>query len=324
MPKTFFVTRRIPQAGLDCLKAAGDVIVNEFDRNCTAPELLAIGKNADGWLTMLTDRIDAATILACPKLRGIANYAVGFNNIDISACTRQHIGVSNTPDVLTDATAEIAFALILASARRVVEADAFLRAGRWTGWEPMQFLGAQVCGRTLGIVGAGRIGARVAEMAAGFDMRIMYTARKRKPELEHSTGALYASLEDILRQADVISLHAPLTDQTRHLIGDAQLGIMKAGAILINTARGPLIDEAALLRALREKRIRAAGLDVFENEPSVSSELMKLTNVVLLPHIGSGTEETRTRMAVMAADNLIAMVEGRAPANPVNPEVWNR
>lgn len=322
MAHQFLVTRKIPQAGLEALKAAGEVIVNEKDRNLTPTELLELGQHADGWLTMLTDHIDSAMIEACPKLRGIANYAVGFNNIDIAACTRHTIGVSNTPDVLTDATAEVAFALILATARRVVEADAFLRTGRWIGWEPMQFLGTQICRQTLGIIGAGRIGTRVAEMATGFHMRILYTARNRKPELEQSTGAMYAPLTDILRQADFISLHAPLTAETRHLIGAQQLQLMQPGAIVINTARGPLIDEMALLRALREKRIRAAGLDVFEHEPKVATELMELKNVILLPHIGSGTEETRTRMAVMAAHNVIAMVEGRRPDNPVNSEIW--
>ena len=320
----FLVTRRIPQAGLDCLKAAGGVIVNPHDRNLTGRELLKMGRDADGWLTMLTDRIDLELIQACPKLRGIANYAVGFNNIDISYCTSHKIGVSNTPDVLTDATAEIAFALILSAARRLVEADVFLRSGRWAGWEPMQFLGADTCGRTLGIVGPGRIGSRVAEMAAGFRMRILYTARNRKPELERSTGAVYCALDELLRQSDFVSLHAPLTTETRHLIGAEQLRLMKPGAILINTARGPLIDEAALLRALKEKRLRAAGLDVFENEPKVTPGLTELKNMVLLPHIGSGTEETRSRMAVVAAENLIAMVEGRRPANAVNPAVWEQ
>ena len=319
----FLVTRRIPQAGLDCLQSAGEIILPAQDRNLQASELLALGKNADGWLTMLTDSIDADMIQACPKLRGIANYAVGFNNIDISACTEHNIGVTNTPDVLTDATAEIAFALILSTARRVVEADGFLRTGQWTGWAPLQFLGTNICGQTLGIVGAGRIGTRVAEMAAGFRMRILYTARNRKPALERSTGAVFATPEELLRQADYVSLHAPLTAETRHFITAEQLRLMKPNAILINTARGPLIDEQALLQALKEKRLRAAGLDVFENEPNITPGLMELKNVVLLPHIGSGTEATRERMAVMAAENLIAMVQGRRPANPVNPEVWD-
>ncbi|MGC9258814.1 MAG: 2-hydroxyacid dehydrogenase [Phycisphaerae bacterium] len=323
MAYKFLVTRRIPQAGLDCLRAAGEVIIHEPDRNLRTSELLALGKNADGWLTMLSDSINATLIQACPTLRGIANYAVGFNNIDISICTQHNIGVTHTPDVLTDATAEIAFALILATARRVVEADGCVRTGQWTGWAPLQFLGTNICGQTLGIVGAGRIGTRVAEMAAGFQMRIIYTARNRKPALERSTGAVFAATAELLRQADFVSLHAPLTAETRHLIGAEQLRLMKPNAILINTARGPLIDEPALLQALKEKRIRGAGLDVFENEPQLTPGLTELKNVVLLPHIGSGTEETRTRMAVMAAEDLIAMVQGRRPAHPVNPEVWD-
>ncbi len=324
MPHRFLVTRRIPQAGLDRLTAAGEVIVNPHDRGLTRQELLDLGGNADGWLTMLTDVIDASVIQACPKLRGIANYAVGFNNIDLAACTKNNIGVSNTPDVLTDATAEIAFALMLATARRVVEADAFLRSGQWSGWAPLQFLGVGICGKTLGIIGAGRIGTRVAEMASGFRMRIVYSSRSRKPELERCTGAIYMALENMLSQSDFVSLHSPLTPETQHLIGARQLQMMKSRAILINTARGALVDEAALINALREKRIGAAGLDVFEHEPKISSELGALKNVVLLPHIGSGTEETRSRMAVIAAENLIAMVEGRMPANPVNQATHNR
>jgi glyoxylate reductase len=307
---------------LDRLKSAGEVVLNPHDRSLTGPELLEMGGDADGWLTMLTDVIDASVIEACPKLRGIANYAVGFNNIDVAACTKHNIGVSNTPDVLTDATAEIALALLLAAARRVVEADEYVRSGQWTGWEPMQFLGTGICGKTLGIIGAGRIGSRVAEMAAGFHMRIMYTARSRKAELEASTGAILMDMEALLAQSDFVSLHAPLTSDTRHLMGAKQLALMKPQSILINTARGALVDEEALVRALREKRIAAAGLDVFEYEPKITAGLAALKNVVLLPHIGSGTIETRTRMALMAADNVLAMVKGQRPAHAVNPERW--
>lgn len=323
MAYKFLVTRQIPQAGMDLLRAAGEVVVNELDCKLTSAQLLEMGKNCDGWLTMLTDAIDGNIIRQCPKLRGIANYAVGYNNIDISTCTQVHVGVSNTPDVLTDATAEIAFALILCTARRMVEADKFLRSGQWTGWAPLQFLGADICNQTLGIVGAGRIGSRVAEMAAGFNMRILYSSRSPKPELERRTHAVHTPLPQLLREADFISLHAPLTTETRHLIGPEQLKMLKPGAILINTARGPLIDEAALVRALKENRLRGAGLDVFEHEPQIASGLRELDNVVLLPHIGSGTESTRSRMAVMAAKNLIAMAAGRRPANAVNPEVWD-
>ena len=322
MAYKFLVTRLIPQAGMDILRAAGEVVVNEQDRKLTGAEVLEMGKDCDGWLTMLTDIIDGALIRQCPKLRGIANYAVGYNNIDISTCTQVKIGVSNTPDVLTNATAETAFALILCTARRLVEADGFLRSGQWTGWAPLQFLSTDICNQTLGIIGAGRIGSRVAEMAAGFNMQILYTGRSPKPELERRTKAVFTPLPQLLREADFISLHAPLTAETRHLIGAAQLRMIKPGAILINTARGALIDEAALVEALREKRIRGAGLDVFENEPDITPGLRELNNVVLLPHIGSATETTRSRMAVMAAEDLIAMAAGRRPANAVNAEVW--
>ena len=322
MPPIFLITRRIPQPGIERLSQAGRVLINPHDRPLTPEELVLLGRDADGWVTMLTDRVAADILAPCARLRGIANYAVGFDHIDLAACTRKHVGVSNTPDVLTDATAEIAWALLLACARRVVEADAFLRSGRWRGWQPLEFLGTLVTGKTLGILGAGRIGMRVARIAQGFNMRILYTARHAKALWEKDLGARAVSLDELLCESDFISLHLPLTEETRQIIGAAELRRMKPTAVLINTARGPLLDETALVAALREKRLGAAGLDVYEREPQVAAGLAQLDNVVLLPHLGSATRETRTRMALLAAENLIAMVQGRRPPNPLNPQLW--
>ena len=318
----FFITRRIPQEGIDFLAGHGRVSINPHDRALSPEELVALGGECDGWLTMLTDLISPAVLEKCPNLRGISNYAVGFNNIDIKECTSRRIGVSNTPDVLTDATAELAWALILACSRRVVEADAYVRRGEWKGWEPLQFQGQAVTGKTLGIVGAGRIGARVAEMSRGFDMRVIYSGRRTNKPLEDSVGAQRHELDHLLKQADVISLHLPLVPETRHLLSAPRFAILKPTAIVINTGRGSLIDEADLLAALREKRIAAAGLDVFEHEPKITTGLNELANVVILPHIGSATVETRCQMAIMAVENLLAMTQGKLPAHPVNPEIY--
>ncbi len=322
MTPTFFVTRQIPQAGLAHLAQAGTVRVNPHDRQLSTEELITLGGEAAGWITMLTDVISEALLERCPQLRAIANYAVGFNNIDIAACTRRRIGVSNTPEVLTDATAELTWALILACARRVVEADGWLRRGLWRGWQPLEFLGTQITGQVLGLIGAGRIAMRVAEMSRGFHMPIQYTARHPNPDLEKRLAARRVPLEELLAQADVISIHVPLTESTRHLLGSGQLRLLKPSAILINTARGPVVDEAALLEALRQRSFGAAGLDVYENEPRLTPGLAELPNVVLLPHLGSATTETRTRMALLAAKNLIAMVQGRRPPNPLNSQLW--
>ncbi len=321
MAYSFLVTRNIPAAGLDRLASGGSVKVNPHDRPMTADELVMAAADCDGVLSMLTDRIDAAFLDRCPRVKAISNYAVGFNNIDVVACTQRGIGVSNTPDVLTNATAEIALALMLACARRVVEADGVVRAGQWRGWAPLDYLGMDMVGKVLGIIGAGRIGLRVARMAAGFEMRVLYYSRKLHPEFDQ-IGAARVDMESLLKQADFVSLHAPLTDQTRHIIGAKQLAMMKPTAILINTARGPLVDEQALVDALRKNRIFAAGLDVFEREPALNPGLATLQNVILLPHIGSATVSTRGQMAVMAAEDLLAMTSGRCPVHPVNPQRW--
>lgn len=318
---TVYVTRRIPEAGLTLLREHCDRLeVSPNDRAATRPELLRHVAGCDGVLCHLTDRIDDEVLAAAgPKCRGFANFAVGFNNIDIAAATRRGILVTNTPGVLTETTADLAWALLMSAARRIVESDKFFRSGRWDGWGPMQFLGHDIHGATLGIVGAGRIGQAVARRATGFGMRILYTSRQEKPEMA-AIGAAHVDLDTLLRESDFVSLHVALTDQTRHLIGRRELGLMKSGAYLINTARGPVVDETALVNALRTKRIAGAGLDVYENEPAPAPGLIELENVVCVCHLGSATEATRTKMSLMAAENLLAAMRGHRPPNPVNPE----
>ncbi len=322
MPKHFLITRRIPACGIEHLEKYGKVTVNPHDRALTQDELITLGHECDGWLTMLTDAVSDSILEKCPKLRGISNYAVGYNNIDVAACTRRKIAASNTPDVLTDATAELTWALILATSRRVVEADGYVRRGQWHGWSPLEFLGSAVTGKTLGIIGTGRIGCRVAEMARGFNMRIVYSGRRDNPALEQTMAARRMELAELLNAADIVSLHLPLTPGTRHILGPSEFEQMKPTAILINTGRGPLIDETALIAALRSRRIAAAGLDVFEYEPQLTPGLVELPNVVVLPHIGSATVETRNKMAMMAAESLTDMMNGRRPPHCLNPEVY--
>lgn len=317
------VTRAIPEAGIALLKkTCSTVEVSPHDRAPSSDELIAMARGRDGLLTMVTDPVNARLLDACPTIRAVSNYGVGYNNIDVTECTRRRIGVANTPGVLTDATAETAWTLIFAAARRVVEGESMVRSGQWKGWGPLQCVGVGITGKALGIIGAGRIGQRVAEMGRGFGMRVLYHSRAPKPAFEQATGAQYADLETLLCTADIVSIHTPLTPQTRYLIGATQLALMKPTAILVNTARGPVVDEAALVDALRVKRIFAAGLDVYEHEPQLTPGLRDLSNVVLLPHIGSATVETRTKMATMAAEHLITMLQGGRPACPVNPEIW--
>ncbi len=256
-------------------------------------------------------------------MRVVANYAVGFNNIDLAAATRRGVLVTNTPGVLTEATADLAWSLILAVARHVSRAEALVRGGRWTGWAPLQFLGLDVHGATLAVVGAGRIGSAVALRGTGFRMRLLYVARRGNPELDR-IGARRVDLDTALREADFLSLHVPLNGETHHMIGRSELDLMKPTACLINTSRGPVIDEAALVEALRSRRIAGAGLDVYENEPALTPGLVELDNVVCLPHLGSATGATRSRMAVMAASNILAALNGREPPNLVNREVLER
>ncbi len=277
--------------------------------------LLAAVRDADGLLCLLTEPIDDELFAHAPRLRADANYAVGYNNVDLDAAAAHDVIITNTPDVLTETTADLAFALMLAAARRVVEGDRMVRSGRWRGWKPDQLLGQDVHGATLGIIGLGRIGGAVARRARGFGMRILYWNRRRlrRPP----AGARYTPLPRLLAAADFVSLHAPLTPATQHLIGAAELARMKRTAILVNTSRGPLVDEAALIRALAHRRIAAAGLDVFEREPHVPAALRRLPNVVLIPHAGSATTATRTAMARLAVANLVAALAGREPPNRV-------
>jgi lactate dehydrogenase-like 2-hydroxyacid dehydrogenase len=318
------VTRELPDPALPLLRGACErVDVNPHDRVLSRDELLAAVAGRDGILATGQDRIDAELLDAAgPGLRAVANYAVGCDNIDRDLLTARGIPYSNTPDVLTDATADLAWALMLAAARRIAEADRYVRDSRWHGWGPTQLLGMDVAGRTLGIVGAGRIGQAAGRRATGFGMQILYWSRSPKPEFEAECGARRVELEELLQQSDFVSLHLPGTPETRHIIGERELGLMKPTAVLVNTGRGPLVDEAALVEALREHRIAAAGLDVFEEEPKVHPGLLDLDNVVLAPHIGSATHQARSRMAEVAATCLIEMLEGRRPPQCVNGEVF--
>jgi glyoxylate reductase len=315
-----FVTRRIPR--LELLEK-GDIALDVFeeDRPPTKAEIVEGVRDADALICLLTDPIDKEVISSAPRLRVIGNYAVGYNNIDVVEATRRGIAVLNTPGVLTETTADLAFALLLAAARRVVEGDRFMRAGRFNGWAPRLLLGVDVYGKTLGIVGMGRIGAAVARRARGFNMRVLYWSRRRKEDVERETGAEYVPLDRLLEESDFVSVHTALTPETHHLIGEREIRRMKRGAILVNVARGEVVDERALIRALRDGHLRAAALDVFEGEPWVNPELLELENVVLTPHIGSASVETRTRMAEMVIGGVLTVLRGGRPENIVNPEV---
>jgi D-3-phosphoglycerate dehydrogenase len=318
-----FVTRKIPQEGLDLLSTARLRLEVHADDNPTSrKELLNKVGDKDGLLCLLSEKIDKELMDAGRSLRVIANYAVGYDNIDVEEATRRGIIVTNTPGVLTEATAEMAWALLFSISRRTVEADRLMReTNGFVGWEPMLLLGEGVSGKTLGIVGAGRIGQAMARMSKGFNMRVLYFSRSGKETLEKDLNARRVGLEILLRESDFVSLHVPLTPETHHLIGVRELSLMKKTAYLINTARGPVVDEKALADALRDKKIAGAGLDVYEEEPKLAPGLRKLDNVVLAPHLGSATTETRRNMSIMAAENLIAGLRGKTPKNVVNPEV---
>lgn len=321
MKPKVFVTRKLPEKALEMIKAECDMEINPHDRVLTKKELISAVSDKDGLLCLLTDEIDKEVIDSGRNLRIIANYAVGYNNIDVSAATKRKIPVTNTPGVLTDTTADMAWALIFTIARRVVEADKFIREGMYKGWGPMMFLGGDIYGKTLGVVGLGRIGKSVVRRAKGFDMKVLYFDAFRADEkVEKELGIEYVSLEELLKESDFVSIHVPLLPSTHHLIGEKELLMMKKTAYLINNSRGPVIDEEALVKALRDKEIAGAALDVFENEPELSSGLADLENVVLTPHISSASIETRTKMAVIAAENLLAGLKGIRPPNTVNPE----
>ena len=321
-----FVARRIPDEGLDPIRAACDVAVWEDELPPPRDELLRAVAGCEGILTLLTDRVDDALLDAAgPQLRVVSDFAVGYDNVDVPACTRRRIAVGNTPGVLTETTADLAFALLMAGARRIAEGDRLVRAGGWRTWGPMAFLGTDVHGSTLGIVGFGRIGQAVARRAAGFGMPVLYASRDRvAPEIEAAAGgATFVPLEDLLAHADFVSVHVPLGPATRHLIGAAELRRMKPTAILINTARGPVVDQVALYDALRDGVIGGAALDVTDPEPmSGDDPLLTLANCLVVPHIASASRATRGRMAAMAAANLLAGVRGERLPNPVNPEIY--
>ena len=319
-----FVTRKIPQPGLDLLAKECTIEVSPRQRVLTKKEIMDGVKGKDGLLCLLTDPIDAEVINAEPKLKMIASYAVGYDNIDIPAATKRGIPVSNTPGVLTETTAELAWALLFSVARRIAEGDVFVREGKFEGWAPMLMLGQDISNKTLGIIGAGRIGTAFALKSKGFHMKVLYTDEQRNTELEQHLKAQKVALPQLLRESDFVSLHVPLTKTTYHLIDEQALQMMKKTAILINTARGPIIHEKALTKALKEHWIFGAGLDVYENEPEISEDLKRLDNVVLQPHTGSGTIETRTKMALMAAENLIIGLKGGIPPNCVNKEVFQK
>jgi glyoxylate reductase len=313
------VTRRMPPPAVDILGRAGfSVDLIDGDEPPSRAEFLRRVIGAAGVIAMLSDRIDAEALDAAgPSLKVIANYAVGFDNVDLEECRRRGVRVTNTPDVLTDATADLAWTLMLAAARHVVAGDALVRGGKWNGWAPRQFLGSQLSGATLGILGAGRIGSAVARRSIGFGMKVIYADRSVNADLERELGARRVDFDTLIAEADVLSLHIPMASEHRHLIGAEQLARMKPTAVLVNTARGPIVDEAALVEALRSGQIAAAGLDVYENEPRLAPGLAELANVVLLPHLGSATTATRQKMSQMAAENAIAVLTGREPPNPV-------
>jgi glyoxylate reductase len=287
-------------------------------------EVLRRASDKDGLICLLTEKIDDELLAAAPRLRSVANIAVGFDNIDVEACTRRNVAVSNTPGVLDETTADFAWTLLMAVARRLIEGDALARSGAWKGWNLDQLCGADIWGKTLGILGFGRIGRAVARRASGFSMRVIYNDAVRAPrEIESELRAEYLERDAVLREADFLSLHVPLLPATRGLIGPRELALMKPTAFLVNTSRGPVVQEAALIAALEQRQIAGAALDVYEREPQIGHGLLR-PNVVLAPHLASASLETRTKMALMAVDNTIAFFDGRRPPNLVNPGVWKK
>lgn len=313
-----FVTYEIPDSGLRMLREKFELDVYTGEEFLTKEEMIERARKADAMVAHLRDPIDAEFIQSLEKMKIIADYAVGYNNIDVQVATERGIYVTHTPGVLTEATADIAFALILAVARRIVESDKFVRDGKFVGWKPKLMLGYDLYGKTLGIIGMGRIGQAVARRALGFGMNIVYHNRNRLPqEVESEFKAKYLSVDELISTSDFISLHTPLTKETFHMIDAEKIARMKPNAIVVNTARGPVIDEQALYEALKERRIAGTGFDVYENEPKLTPGLEKLDNVVLLPHIGSATYETREKMSQIVALNIIEALEGRIPPNLV-------
>ncbi len=324
MEAKILVSKRVYPESVEYLRERVEVEYNDSDRSYAAEELLARMADKQAAVSQLTDQFTAEVMDKLPNLKAVSNVAVGFDNIDIEAATARKIVVTNTPDVLTDTTADFAFTLLMASARRLVEADKYLRAGRWKQWAIDLLCGQDIHHATLGVLGMGRIGQTVARRGRGFDMRVIYCDVVRaKQEIEQDLGLAYVPFETVLRKSDFVSVHVPLLAETRGLIGAPQLQMMKKTAILINTSRGPVVDESALADALESGEIAAAGLDVFEREPEVEPRLLALDNAVLAPHIASASVTTRTRMCMMAAENVVAALEGKRPPNLVNRSLFD-
>ncbi len=325
MPK-IFVSRALPHSAIQMLyDAFGEESVSIFseDRVIHRDELLESVKGIDALLPILTETIDAELLDAAgPQLKIVANYAVGYNNIDVPAATERKIPITNTPGVLTETTADLAWSLMLATSRRLGEGERYLRAGKWKAWAPQLLLGDDIHGSTLGIFGLGRIGQAVARRAKGFNMRVIYNdAAPADAAIEKELGVSFVDKPTLLAESDILTIHCPLMDETRHAFSTDEFKAMKSSAILVNTARGPVVDEAALAKALQAGDINAAGLDVFEEEPTIHPELLKCENALIIPHLGSATKETRAKMAEIAATNIIARLNGETPPNCVNPEV---
>ncbi|HJR77890.1 MAG TPA: D-glycerate dehydrogenase [Nitrospiraceae bacterium] len=308
---SLYVSRLLPERVMAVIEDRFHLLTRPTATPPSADQLRDGLKEADAAICTLTEQITDSVLDGARKLKIVANYAVGYNNIDVAAANAKGIVVTNTPDVLTDATADLTWALILATARRVVEGDRLVRSGRWDGWQPTQLLGLDVSGRTLGLIGMGRIGRAVAQRAAGFNMQVLYHTRQPVKDVGRHEPWVSCGFERLLSESDIVSLHVPLTRDTRHLIGGAQLALMKPTAILINTARGPVVDEAALVDALSQRRLAGAGLDVYEQEPAVHPRLSELDQVVLAPHLGSATLSTRVRMGMICLENIAAVLEGR-------------
>jgi len=321
MKPKIFVTRELPKPAMDRLAEVFEVKVNPEDRVLKKSEIIEGVKWCDVLLCLLTDTIDDEIMNANPSLKGISNYAVGYNNIDVKAATKRGLPVCNTPGVLTETTADMTWALMFTIARRIVETDKFNRAGKFKGWGPMLFLGNDVFDKTLGIIGAGRIGSAVAKRAVGFNMKILYSDNNKHKELEKKYNATKVELQKLLQESDFVTIHVPLLPATKHLIGEKELKLMKITAYLINTSRGPVVDEHALLLALQEKWIAGAALDVYEFEPEMVKGLSECENAVLTPHTASATVETRTKMGLIAAENAIAIIDNRRPSEIINSEV---
>lgn len=322
MKPAILISRTLPQGAVDLARQGAEVDLHAHDTPLPKPELIARLRDKEGLVCLLTDRIDAEVLASAPRLRVVADVAVGYDNIDMAAATARRVVVTNTPEVLTETTADFAWTLLMAAARRVVEADQYVRAGKFTRWEFMLFLGGDIHGKTLGILGFGRIGKAVAHRARGFNMRILYhDAVRADAATERELGVTFVDKTTLLRESDFVTLHAPLLPETRHLIDTTELKLMKRTAYLVNAARGPIVNEAALVQALREGWIAGAGLDVYEEEPKVHPGLLTLPNVVLAPHIASASDETRLKMATLAVENCLAVLSGKPPLTPVNPEV---